>query len=303
MGTLDALKKELEAVETEIINLGGGSDQLKAALKELSDITERAGGAFNNSATSAANFKTVLADLKNLVPELKAELDELGKLDAIDAAFKKAVRNATTMSQVMNAVDIANRAKSITRFGTHDNIHQPALRLGGREHGEPVIADLRTHAIDRAMAGPGVVDADPTGRSEPGRQNLLRFGDEGVDLAGQDRHDLTLGDRHAEVAQQRDDPLHGRLTLVIKRQHQTPKLQTEVPVDPVRQRSDDDPAIRQTPAVPMIADHPHPDRQILHHEACPPQKPRARWRLITKTALFGDDRPARATPLRTRCRR
>ncbi|MER9363479.1 hypothetical protein [Mesorhizobium sp. M0500] len=72
MGTLDALKKQLEAVETEIVNLGGGSDQLKAALKELSDITERAGGAFNNSATSAANFKTVLADLKNLVPELKA---------------------------------------------------------------------------------------------------------------------------------------------------------------------------------------------------------------------------------------
>ncbi|MER9363478.1 hypothetical protein [Mesorhizobium sp. M0500] len=26
------------------------------------------------------------------------------------------------MSQVMNAVDIANRAKSITRFGAHDNI-------------------------------------------------------------------------------------------------------------------------------------------------------------------------------------
>lgn len=122
MGTLEALKKELEAVETEIINLGGGSDQLKAALKELSDITERAGGAFNNSATSAANFKTALADLKNLVPELKAAPDELGKLDAIDAAFKQAVGNATTMSQVMNAVDIANRAKSITRFGAHDNI-------------------------------------------------------------------------------------------------------------------------------------------------------------------------------------
>ncbi|MER9671051.1 hypothetical protein [Mesorhizobium sp. M0203] len=42
------------------------------------------------------------------------------------------------------------------------------------------------------MAGPDVVDADPSGRSEPGRQNLLRFGDEGVDLAGQDPHDLTL---------------------------------------------------------------------------------------------------------------
>lgn len=55
------------------------------------------------------------------------------------------------------------------------------------------------------MAGAGVVDADPTGRSEPGRQNLLRFGEEGLDLAGQNPHDLALGDRHAEVAQQRDD--------------------------------------------------------------------------------------------------
>ncbi|TPM61107.1 hypothetical protein FJ959_07380 [Mesorhizobium sp. B2-2-4] len=122
MGTLDALKKELEAVETEIVSLGGGSDQLKQALKELSDITQRAGGAFNGSASSAANFKAALADLKNLVPELKAELDELGKLDAIDAAFKKAVGSATTMSQVMGAVDIANRAKTMARFGKHDNI-------------------------------------------------------------------------------------------------------------------------------------------------------------------------------------
>lgn len=122
MGTLDALKKELEAVETEIVNLGGGSDQLKQALKELSDITMRAGGAFNDSSAQAANFRAALADLKNLVPELKAELDELGKLDAIDAAFKKAVGNATTMSQVMGAVDIANRAKTMARFGKHDNI-------------------------------------------------------------------------------------------------------------------------------------------------------------------------------------
>ncbi|TGU87718.1 phage tail tape measure protein [Mesorhizobium sp. M00.F.Ca.ET.151.01.1.1] len=122
MGTLDALKKELEAVETEIVNLGGGSDRLKQALKELSDITQQAGGTFNNSAAQAANFKAALADLKNLVPELKAELDELGKLDAIDAAFKKAVGSATTMSQVMGAVDIANRAKTMARFGKHDNI-------------------------------------------------------------------------------------------------------------------------------------------------------------------------------------
>src|SRR5690606_18567666 len=63
------LKASLEAVEEQIISLGGGSDQLKAALKELSAMTQRAGGAFNNSTSQAANFKTALADLKNLVPE------------------------------------------------------------------------------------------------------------------------------------------------------------------------------------------------------------------------------------------
>lgn len=116
------LKASLQAVEEQIIALGGGSDQLKQALKELSDITQRAGGSFNGTANMAGNFKQALEELKKLVPDLKAELDELGNLDAIDAAFKKAIGNATTVSQVMGAVDIANRAKSIARFGAHDNI-------------------------------------------------------------------------------------------------------------------------------------------------------------------------------------
>ncbi|MHA6646378.1 hypothetical protein ACX3P1_28200, partial [Mesorhizobium sp. A623] len=116
------LEASLQAVEEQIIALGGGSDKLKNSLKELSAITQRAGGGFDGAATSAANFRTALADLKALVPELKAELDTLAKTDAIDAAFKKAVNGATTMSQIMGAVDIANRAKTIARYGAHDNI-------------------------------------------------------------------------------------------------------------------------------------------------------------------------------------
>ncbi|MGB3536862.1 MAG: phage tail tape measure protein [Mesorhizobium sp.] len=116
------LKASLQAVEEQIIALGGGSDQLKQALKELSILTQKAGGTFNGAATSVTNFKTALQALKEMVPGLKAELDTLGKLDAIDAAFKKAVGSATTMGQVLNAVDVANRAKTIARYGAHDNI-------------------------------------------------------------------------------------------------------------------------------------------------------------------------------------
>lgn len=116
------LEAALQAVEEQIIDLGGGSDELKRGLKELSDMTQRAGGAFNNTATMATNFKTALNELKSIVPELKTELDTLAKLDGIDEAFRKVVGNAQTMSQVMGAVDIANRAKSIVQFGKHDNI-------------------------------------------------------------------------------------------------------------------------------------------------------------------------------------
>lgn len=116
------LQDSLQAVEERITSLGGGSDELKQALGELSAITQRVGSGFNSTATTALNFKNALAELKNLVPELKTELDQLGKLDAVDEAFRKAVGNATTMSQIMGAVDVANRAKSIIKFGAHDNI-------------------------------------------------------------------------------------------------------------------------------------------------------------------------------------
>jgi phage-related minor tail protein len=121
-GTLSALEDQISDTEEQIIDLGGGSDQLKQALKELSAMTQRAGGAFDGTASQASSFKSALEDLKKLVPGLKAELDELGKLDAIDAAFRKAVGSAQTMGEVLRAVDIANRAKTITRFGAHDNI-------------------------------------------------------------------------------------------------------------------------------------------------------------------------------------
>ncbi len=119
---LRQLRAALAAVDEQIDDLGGGSDELKQALKELSGASNSLSGALGSNTTAATNFKTALADLKKLVPELKAELDTLATTDGIDAAYLKAVQNARTMGEVMNATDLADRAKSVARFGKHDNI-------------------------------------------------------------------------------------------------------------------------------------------------------------------------------------
>lgn len=116
------LEMALAAVDEQIHEVTGGSDEFKQTLKELSAASNSLSGAFGGNVTAAANFKNALADLKKLVPELKAELDTLATTDGVDAAYQNAVRNARTMGEVMQATDLANRAKSIARFGKHDNM-------------------------------------------------------------------------------------------------------------------------------------------------------------------------------------
>ncbi|MGP4670262.1 phage tail tape measure protein, partial [Agrobacterium pusense] len=118
---LRQLRAALSAVDEQIHEVTGGSDEFKQALKELSAASNSLSGAFGGNVSAAANFKTALVELKNLVPELKSELDTLATTDGIDAAYNKAVQNARTMGEVMNATDLANRAKSIARYGKHDN--------------------------------------------------------------------------------------------------------------------------------------------------------------------------------------
>ncbi len=115
---LRQLEASLAAVEEKIDALDGGSDELKAALSELSEMTVGAGKSFENSATSATNFKTALAEIKSLVPGLKADLDNLATSNSIDAAYQRAVQNARTMGEVQNATDLANRAKTAIRVNT-----------------------------------------------------------------------------------------------------------------------------------------------------------------------------------------
>lgn len=116
------LETSLKAIDEQIHEVTGGSDEFKQSLNELSAASNSLSGAFSGNVASAANFKAALTELKNLVPELKAELDTLATTDGIDAAYQNAVKNARTMGEVMQATDLANRAKSVVRFGKHDNI-------------------------------------------------------------------------------------------------------------------------------------------------------------------------------------
>ncbi|MDZ7874367.1 MAG: hypothetical protein U5N27_15280 [Rhizobium sp.] len=116
------LETALSAVDDQILDLTGGSDQFKQALKELSAASNSLSGAFGGNVTAASNFKNALAELKKLVPDLKAELDALATTDGIDAAYNKAVQSARTMGEVMNATNLANRAKSIATYGNHSNM-------------------------------------------------------------------------------------------------------------------------------------------------------------------------------------
>ncbi|TCM57823.1 hypothetical protein C8J36_102626 [Rhizobium sp. PP-F2F-G48] len=112
----------LSAVDEEIHKVTGGSKEFKEVLKGLSDITTNFGRDMKMNAERAKNFGEALTDLKNLVPELKAELDTLAQSSAMETAYQKAVKNARSMGEVWQATDIANRAKSIQQFGKHDNI-------------------------------------------------------------------------------------------------------------------------------------------------------------------------------------
>ncbi|WP_320202363.1 D-alanyl-D-alanine carboxypeptidase family protein [Agrobacterium rosae] len=109
---LRQLRASLSAVDDQIHDVTGGSDQFKEAMKRLSAASNSLSGAMGGNVTAAANFKTALTDLKKLVPELKAELDSLATTNGIDAAYQRAVGSARSMGQVLDATNIANRAKT-----------------------------------------------------------------------------------------------------------------------------------------------------------------------------------------------
>lgn len=119
---LSRLEDDLAAVDTQITELTPHSKEFSAALRELSTLTLGASGAFNGTAAAAANFKQALTDLKALVPELKKEMDLLAQNDTIDKAFQQAVKNAGTPAEIEEATNIAARARSAARYGSHKDI-------------------------------------------------------------------------------------------------------------------------------------------------------------------------------------
>lgn len=119
---LSRLEDDLAAVDIQIADLTPHSKEFAAALRELSNITLGASGAFNGTAAAAANFKQALTELKALVPELKKEMDLLAQSDTIDKAFQQAVKNARTPTEIEEATNIAARARSAAKYGSHKDI-------------------------------------------------------------------------------------------------------------------------------------------------------------------------------------
>ncbi len=114
---LRRLEDNLEAVDVQIADLTPHSKEFAAALKELSNLTLGVSSNFNNSAAAALNFKQALDQLKNLVPELKQELESLSTLDTIDKAFEQAVKNAKNPAQIEEAARIRDRARTVAQYG------------------------------------------------------------------------------------------------------------------------------------------------------------------------------------------
>ena len=66
------------------------------------------------------------------------------------------------------------------------------LRPAGPEGREALAADVRGHPVASGMAGAGVVHRDKGRAREPGPQHPLVFLGKGLEVRGQEPHDLTL---------------------------------------------------------------------------------------------------------------
>jgi len=109
-----------------------------------------------------------------------------------------------------------------------------ALRLSGAKPGEVSIAHLSAKAVRSLVARPGIVDCDPGGAGEPGAQHIARLVEEAILTGDQQAHELSLGNQDAERMQQRQQPRHRDLPLMILGKHEAAQLRPKVPVDAVR---------------------------------------------------------------------
>ena len=77
------------------------------------------------------------------------------------------------------------------------------------------------------MTRAGVVHRDPGGADESGAEHVAGLGEEAVLILVEQAHDLAFGDEDAERPQQRHQPRHGHLPLMILGQHETAQLRPQ----------------------------------------------------------------------------
>jgi lambda family phage tail tape measure protein len=122
LGFDESVKANLRDVDARIREVQQALQDTRPALDGVKDSSEALSPAFDRNATAAINFKTALAELKAMVPGLKADLDALAQSDALSTAYMNAAHNARSMGELMQATDLANRARSVATYGQHDNI-------------------------------------------------------------------------------------------------------------------------------------------------------------------------------------
>ncbi|MDH6265647.1 muramidase (phage lysozyme) [Rhizobium sp. SG_E_25_P2] len=122
LGFDESVKANLREVDARIREVQQALQDTRPVIDGVKDSSEALSPAFDRNATAAINFKTALAELKALVPGLKADFDALAQSDALNTAYQNAARNARSMGELWQATDIASRARSIATYGQHDNI-------------------------------------------------------------------------------------------------------------------------------------------------------------------------------------
>ena len=165
---------------------------------------------------------------------------------------------------------------------------ETALGAGGAEPGELRVADLGAEAVLGFVARTGVVDGDPGRALQAGTQHAAGFVQEALLAGDQQANDLPLGDEDAEPLQQRDQPRHRDLSLMILGEHEAAQLGSEMAIDAVRQSRHHGLAVRGLPAFPAEMGDMRADHQILHQEARIAFEARAGRRLGLERPLLVD---------------
>lgn len=110
----DASRKTETAVkqnEAAIRANNGTATEADATILGLGQTVNKTGEAFGGGASSVGKFGEALDKLKSMIPGLANELKKLDDLKSIDEAYDEAVKNASSMLDILDAVGLKNRAR------------------------------------------------------------------------------------------------------------------------------------------------------------------------------------------------